>query len=509
MSTLDAAINEVREGPSGARIGAFFDFDGTLIDGYSVAEFFKHRLLKGEIGIQEAGQLLLTGLRGIETEADFAEFVTVGFQAWKGKSEAEMEALGERLFVKSIARCLHSEAWQLIEAHRRMGHTVVIASSATRFQIHPMARELGIEHLLCTGIEVRKGVLTGRTSGSPAWGEGKARAVRTFASRHRTDLKRSYAYANGDEDVAFLQTVGQPRAVNPQARLAKVAAEGAWPVLTFAPRGGRPDLLTIARSVAAYAGMAGALGAGLWAGLLSRSHREAVNLSSTLIGEVGLAIAGIEIKTQGENHLWSHRPAVFLFNHQSQLDVLILAKLLREDFTGVAKANTRNVPGFGQFFQFAGVAFVEPGSKAQNQAALLPTVEKLKNGISLVIAPEGTRSPTPRLGATFRKGAFHLAMQARVPIVPIVIRNAGTLLRRGEVALRAGTVDVVVLPPMPTARWKIADLDRHVNEVRQLFLDTLENWPSAGPVRPRRPAARARRATPRPSPRKPARGGAR
>jgi putative phosphoserine phosphatase/1-acylglycerol-3-phosphate O-acyltransferase len=274
-------------------------------------------------------------------------------------------------------------------------------------------------------------------------------------------------------------------------------------VLAFPPRGGRPDLLTIARSVAAYAGMAGGLGAGLWAGLLKRSHREAVNRSAALIGDLGLAIAGIEIRVRGEDHLWSHRPAMFLFNHQSQLDVLILAKLLRENYTGVAKANTRNVPGFGQFFQFAGVAFVEPGHKARNRAALAPAAEKLKSGLSLVMAPEGTRSPTPRLGATFRKGAFHLAMQARVPIVPIVIRNAGALLRRGEVALRPGTVDVAVLPPIPTTRWRVKDLDRHVTEVRQMFVDTLEKWPGVEEPDPPAPSrSRARRPTPRRAPRK-------
>lgn len=482
MRLLDDAIARILAGPSGPRIGAFFDFDGTLIDGYSVAEFYKHRLTRGEVGVREAGHLLWLGFLGIESEADFAEFARVGFASWKGKTEEEMEALGERLFSHHIARCLFPEAWRLIEAHRLMGHTLVIASSATRFQIQPMARELGIEHVVCTGIQVRKGVLTGRIDGSPAWGEGKADAVRAFARAHRLSLKRSYGYANGDEDLRFLNTVGLPHAVNPQSRLADAATEASWPVLRFAPRGGFPDLLTVARSMVAYAGMAGALGAGLFSGLLNRSHRDAVNVSSTLISEVGLALAGIEIKVLDEAHLWSHRPAVFIFNHQSQLDVLILAKLLREDYTGVAKANTRQVPGFGQFFQFAGVAFVEPGSQTQNRAALLPTVEKLKSGISLVMAPEGTRSPTPRLGV-FRKGAFHLAMQARVPIVPIVIRNAGDLLRRGEAALRPGTVEVTVLPPIQTSRWKAKDLDRHVAEVRQRFTDTLANWPGAAPPR--------------------------
>lgn len=492
MSSLETAIASISAGPDGPRIAAFFDFDGTLIDGYSVGEYYKHRLVHGEIGAREAAQLLLLGLRGLEDEADFRRFVTLGFSAWKGKTEAEMDALSERLFKDHIARCLYSEAWQLMEAHRRMGHTLVIASSATRFQIQPMARELGVEHVLCTAVEVRKGVLTGRPLGTLAWGEGKASVVQKFARRNRIDLGRSYAYADGDEDISFLQGVGQPRAVNPHPRLAKAAAEQGFPVLRFASRGGRPDALTIARSVAAYAGMAGAFGAGLWAGMLNHSHREAVNLTLTLASEVGLALAGIEVRTQGEEHLWSHRPAVFLFNHQSQLDLLILAKLLREDFTGVAKKSAMKVPGFGPFFRFAGVAFVEPGNKSQNLQALAPALQKLKSGISLVMAPEGTRSKTPRLGP-FRKGAFHLALQARVPIVPVVVRNSGDLMRRGETALRAGAVDVAVLPPVSTSRWKAADLDRHVDTVRQLFLDTLASWPKPAVSKSARKRAPARR----------------
>lgn len=498
MSHFDAVLADIAAGPSGARVAAFFDFDGTLIDGYSVAEFYKHRLFKGEIGVKEASLLLRMRVRGLDSDADFTEFATEGFLAWAGKAEADMVALGEQLFVKRIAGSLFPQAWQLVDAHRRMGHTVVIASSATRYQVQPMAHALGIDHLLCTELEVRDGLLTGRMAGTPPYGEGKAEAVRRFAKRHRSNLARSYAYANGNEDVAFLKVVGQPRVVNPHEQLARVAAELDWPVLHFVARSGRPTMKTVARSVAAYAGMGSALFAGLGVGLLNGNRRDAVNLTFTLAGDVGLAIAGIDIRTQGEANLWAQRPAIFLFNHQSQLDLLIMAKLLRQDFTGIAKESTKKVPVFGQFFQFAGVAFVQPGAKEQNRSALAPAVEKLKEGISLAMAPEGTRSATPRLG-TFRKGAFHVAMQAQVPIIPIVIRNAGVLMRRGEAALRPGTVDVAVLAPIQTAGWKAADIDRHVAEVRQRFVDTLDNWPDgllALPVsrrtRARKPAAPAK-----------------
>ena len=142
---------------------------------------------------------------------------------------------------------------------------------------------------------------------------------------------------------------------------------------------------------------------------------------------------------------------MFLFNHQSQLDVLILAKLLHGGFTGVAKKELANSPGFGLMFRLADVAFVDRARPRSGGKALEPAVQKLRDGISLVIAPEGTRSPTPALGP-FKKGAFHVAMQAGVPIVPIVIRNSGELMWRGARTIHSGTVQVAVLPPIPTDR---------------------------------------------------------
>jgi hypothetical protein len=89
---------------------------------------------------------------------------------------------------------------------------------------------------------------------------------------------------------------------------------------------------------------AAATGAAL--GALTGSRREAVDLGITLGGELGSALAGVRLDVRGAEHL-AIRPAVFLFNHQSQLDVLILARLLRGGFTGVAKKELANSPGSG------------------------------------------------------------------------------------------------------------------------------------------------------------------
>jgi len=190
----------------------------------------------------------------------------------------------------------------------------------------------------------------------------------------------------------------------------------------------------------------------------------------------------------GVEHLWSARPCVFVFNHQSKLDTIVLMKLLRTGFTGVAKKEAANVPGFGQLFRLAGVAFVDRTDARKARAALSPAVEKIrKEGLSLVIAPEGTRSPTPKLGP-FKKGAFHIAMQAEVPVVPIVLRNVGELMWRGAQTLRPGTIEACVLPPIDTGAWRASTVGEHADAVRDMFVETLGSWPSEPAHTVREPA---------------------
>ncbi len=475
--TEEDLICDAAAGPPGPRVGAFLDFDGTLIDGYSLSAFARYHLRSLQVAPADLGRMLLTGLRGVTSEADFEQFAELSMRVWAGRSEDELTELGERLWVQGVAGSLYPEAWRLVEAHQRAGHTVVIASSATRFQVEPAARAMGVQHIIVSPVEVVNGICTGRPGGPLLWRAGKAAAVREFAADHDIDLPESYAYSNGDEDVPFLRTVGRARAVNPGRGLAAAARRYGWPMTRFRSRG-RAGAADIARTAAGLAGMAGGFAAGVALGAPTGSRREAVDLGITLAGELGSVLAGVRLDVQGAQYL-ATRPAVFLFNHQSQLDVLILAKLLRGGFTGVAKKELAGAPGLGLMFRLADVTFIDRGNTAQARKALEPAVRKLREGISLVIAPEGTRSATPALGP-FKKGAFHVAMQAGVPIVPIVIRNSGELMWRGASTIRAGSVQVAVLPPVPTLGWTAGELDRHVHEVRNQYLETLADWPGRG-----------------------------
>lgn len=483
--TVDELVTEVYAAPSGPKVGAFFDYDGTVISGYSAMAFYTQRLKDGDVGLGELARTAWMGLRGVSTEREFAELLDVSLAAWAGRTESELAELGEYLFTHEIASRLHTEVWQLVQAHRAMGHTVVLASSATRFQVEPMARALEIEHTLYTPVETREGVVTGRPAGTPLWGVAKARAVRALARQHDIDLSESFGYSNGTEDAPMLNSVGHPVAVDPEDGLRAEAQRREWPVLPCVTRGGTPGVGDTLRTAGFYASFAGAFATGLGVGLLNGSRRQVYEIAGGIAADVGLALTGVDVEvTTGAEHLWSCRPCVFVFNHQSKIDPVILMKLLRTNFTGVAKEETKHIPGFGQLFQLADVAFVRRGNRSQTRQALEPAVAKLRDqGVSLVLAPEGTRSATPQVGR-FKKGAFHIAMQAGVPMVPVVLRNTGEVMWRGSQVVHPGTVQVAVHPPIDSSRWRVEDLDAHVDEVRDIFVHSLAHWPGTAAQAP-------------------------
>jgi putative phosphoserine phosphatase/1-acylglycerol-3-phosphate O-acyltransferase len=237
------------------------------------------------------------------------------------------------------------------------------------------------------------------------------------------------------------------------------------------------DPVRLARSAAAVGSIGVGFAAGAAVAVVNRDRRSGANVMTAVAAELSLATAGISLEVQGEKHLWSHRPAVFTFNHQSQLDVAIMASLLRHDFTAVAKKSLQTNPIFGPVGYLARIAFIDRTDAASAREALEPVVRSLAAGTSIAVAPEGTRSGSGELGP-FKKGPFHMAMQGQVPLVAVVIRNAYEVMVPHSYVIQPGTVDVCVLPPFDTSDWVPENVDQYRDEVWQAYHDTLENWPA-------------------------------
>ncbi len=473
MGIHDTLTREIDLSPEDPSICAFFDLDRTLISGFSAEAFAREWIFSGRAGAAEMAEGMAALARFQLGGMGFSAFVAASTVMLRGISEDEYREIGERIFSESLAADIYPESRAIVEAHRRRGHQVVIVSSATRYQIEPVARNLGIEHVLCTELEVDEaGNFTGEVVHPTCYGPGKAEAARKYAAAQGGDLARSFFYTDSDEDLPLLLAVGHPRPTNPNARLEAIAAKRAWPVRSFSSRG-TPSWREVLRTGLAIGSMAPSLALGVPAAFFDGDFRSAINLAYTTWGELGSSLAGIHVNVDGEEHLWSDRPAVFIFNHQSAVDTLLLCKLLRRDFVGIGKEELRSYPVLGQAFALAGTIFIDRFNSGKAVEALQPAVSALQEGMSIAIAPEGTRSLGPRVGA-FKKGAFRIATAAGAPIVPIVIHNAVDALPKHAMVVRPATIKVTVLPPIQTRDWKLEDLTSEIAKVRDAYIETLE-----------------------------------
>jgi putative phosphoserine phosphatase/1-acylglycerol-3-phosphate O-acyltransferase len=469
MSNLKQLLKDIEQSPDGPRVAAIFDFDGTLIAGYSAVAFIREQVRRGELSPRQFIELMAAATNFGLGNLGFSGMMAITAQFMRGVEEETYHEVGRQLYTRQIARLIYPESRALVQAHQAKGHTVAIISSATPYQVEAAAADLGIGHVLCTQLEVKNGKFTGGVISPTCFGQGKVDAAEALAKKYRADLKQSFFYSDSQDDLLLLERVGYPRALNPGASLERVARARQWPIAKFGSRG-RPTLAQFIRSVAATSSVVTSFMAGLPVYALTGSRRESLNFSFSLFADTASALIGMDLKVKGEEHLWSHRPAVFVFNHQSKADVVIAAKLLRRDIAGVGKQEIKKeTPILGKVLELGGVVFIDRADSKSAVNAMKPLIDAMrKEGKSVVIAPEGTRTVSPTL-APFKKGAFHLAMQAGVPMVPIVIHNSGDVAPKGDFVFRPATVEVQVLPPVDTSAWRPETIDEHVREVRNMF----------------------------------------
>jgi putative phosphoserine phosphatase/1-acylglycerol-3-phosphate O-acyltransferase len=473
---LPGSVAEIMASPRGPEIGAFFDLDGTLVAGFTAVILTQERIRRRDMGVGEMVSMVAAGLNHQLGRIEFEELIGKASGALRGRMLSDLEEIGERLFVQRIESRVYPEMRELVRAHLARGHTVVLSSSALTIQVGPVARFLGIANTLTNKFETDDdGVLTGGVVNPILWGPGKAAAVQKFAGENGIDLKDSYFYADGDEDVALMYLVGNPRPTNPEGKMAAVAKRRGWPILRFTSRSGggiTAQLRTLAGVGSVVPVAAGALGIGL----LTRSRRRGVNFFTATWSQLLLTASGVQLNILGEENLTAERPAVFIFNHRNQADPVIVGALIRDNWVAVGKKELEGDPIMGTLGKVLDSVFIDRDNPTAAVESLHQVEERARQGLSIMIAPEGTRLDTTSVGP-FKKGPFRMAMAVGIPVVPIVIRNAEIIAARNSTTMNPGTVDVAVFPPISVANWTVDTLADRIAEVRQLYMDTLADWP--------------------------------
>ncbi|EXJ61450.1 1-acyl-sn-glycerol-3-phosphate acyltransferase [Cladophialophora psammophila CBS 110553] len=179
-----------------------------------------------------------------------------------------------------------------------------------------------------------------------------------------------------------------------------------------------------------------------------------------------------DVLDNGYEILNGTRPAVFIVNHQTELDVLLLGWIWPKYCSVTAKKQLRSIPFLGWFMTLSGTVFIDRVDRNAAMKAFEGAAKTMREKRqSVVIFPEGTRSYSvePML-LPFKKGAFHLAVQSGVPIVPVVAENYSSVLNLKAKRFTAGTIRVKVLDPIPTKGLTAADIDKLTQDTREKML---------------------------------------
>jgi HAD superfamily hydrolase (TIGR01490 family) len=257
--------------PTDTSAAAFFDVDNTVMQGATIFHlarglYKRHFFTKREIAgaMYKQAYFRIAGKEDPEHMED-ARASALGFIA--GHTVAELQELGEEIFDEGMAHRIWPGTRALAQLHLDQGQRVWLVTAAPVEMAQIIARRLGLTGAMGTVSEHVDGVYTGRLVGDMLHGPAKAEAVKALAAREALDLARCSAYSDSSNDLPMLSLVGDPCAINPDARLRAHAKEQGWRIRDY--RTGRKA----ARAGLLVGAAAGAVTGAVAAGVSLRNKR--------------------------------------------------------------------------------------------------------------------------------------------------------------------------------------------------------------------------------------------
>jgi 1-acyl-sn-glycerol-3-phosphate acyltransferase len=197
---------------------------------------------------------------------------------------------------------------------------------------------------------------------------------------------------------------------------------------------------------------------------------DAVHFVARAWGRSILWVSGIRVNVSGFDREWVKRPNIYMSNHQSNFDIPVLLSALPAQFRWLAKAELFKIPIFGSSMRGAGAISIDRSNRKSAFVSLKLAAKMIRSGTSVMIFPEGTRSTDGQL-LPFKKGGFVLAVDAAVPIVPIVISGTHEIMPKGRLLIRRRTVRIDVGPPVQSSDYKRKTKDDLMSRVRNAMLE--------------------------------------
>ncbi|GAC1352244.1 MAG: hypothetical protein NVSMB1_13190 [Polyangiales bacterium] len=215
---------------------SYFDVDGTLLRTNLVhpTVFYLMNQNTPLASMKKLARAALKGPQMIVAELrDRRMFNELLFSTYEGISQDRLLVLADEAFDVVMKRALYPHARTLIDSCRAQGHQVILVSGALDFLMQRLVAHLGATDFIANRLEIKDGYATGKLMRPVVAGPEKARLIRDHARDHGHDLAECFAYSDSYSDVPMLSVVGHPAAVNPDAKLARLANAYGWPILTL------------------------------------------------------------------------------------------------------------------------------------------------------------------------------------------------------------------------------------------------------------------------------------
>jgi len=183
-----------------------------------------------------------------------------------------------------------------------------------------------------------------------------------------------------------------------------------------------------------------------------------------------LKLSGVKVKLTGREHLHEDQPYVFVSNHNSYLDAAPLFAFTGRRMGAIAKKELLKAPILGYSMGFVNVMAIDRSNRDRAVETIKIATDRLRSGVSIMVCPEGTRAQPGEM-LPFKKGAFHMAVEAGAPIVPIALKNSDALMGKGTGEAWPGTIEMVMMPPVDTSWVKTdEDLDALVQQIQNTIM---------------------------------------
>ncbi len=213
---------------------ALFDLDNTLIAGDSDYEWGEWLVHKNKVAPDYYKRMNEGFFRDYEAGTlDIHAYLAFALAPLAAIDKDELDALHREFMDQVIASMWLPDAEKLLAKHRAAGDRLVIISATNRFVVDPICRKLEVDAVIATEPEFVGGRYTGKVLGTPSYREGKVERLHDWLREHKANLQGSYFYSDSINDVALLQIVDHPVAVDPDARLRVEAEARGWPVISL------------------------------------------------------------------------------------------------------------------------------------------------------------------------------------------------------------------------------------------------------------------------------------